>query len=263
MSPAAALRISLVQTALEWQNAAANRAHFSELLAPLAGETDIVVLPEMFTTGFSMAAHDLAEPPQGPSVAWMQAQARQLDAVLLGSLIVEVDGRCFNRLHWVTPEGGVSHYDKRHLFRMGDEHRVFCAGDKTLLCHWRGARIAPLICYDLRFPVWSRRRPDYDYDVLIYVANWPNKRAYAWTQLLKARAIENQAVTIGVNRVGRDGIGVPHQGDSAAFDALGHSLLELGAAATVATVKLDLASQVQFREKFPAQLDADRFQLLP
>lgn len=258
------LRVSLVQASPHWHDPEANRAHFATQLAGLAGRTDLVVLPEMFTTGFTMDAQQLAEPADGPTVAWLRTQAGRLDAAVAGSLIVrDDDGQYHNRLLFAEPAGGLHGYDKRHLFRMGGEHRAFAAGAATQVVSWRGFRIGLMVCYDLRFPVWSRRRADFDYDVLLYVANWPKVRAYAWSQLLRARAIENQAFVIAVNRVGHDGHGVPHQGDSVALDFLGRPLLELGAEPKTATVSLELRPLNEFREKFPAQLDADRFAILP
>ena len=258
------LRVSLVQSSLYWHDPNANRAQFAEQLAGLAGKTDLIVLPEMFTTGFSMAARELAERPDGPTTDWLRAQALRSGAAIAGSIVVEAGaGDYRNRLLLVTPQGGLSFYDKRHLFRMAGENRSFVAGSAHAVVTWRGLRIGLLVCYDLRFPVWSRRRAAFEYDLLVYVANWPQMRANAWSQLLRARAIENQAFVIGVNRVGRDGHGVPHQGDSAAIDFLGRPLLELGADTSCETVSLDGRALAAFREKFPAQLDADSFEILP
>ncbi|HEX7416425.1 MAG TPA: amidohydrolase, partial [Steroidobacteraceae bacterium] len=220
------LRVTLIQTALHWQEPAANRADFTSHLAPLAGATDLIVLPEMFTTGFSMSAEQLAEPADGATSAWLREQARALSAAVTGSLIVSEAGQFYNRLLWATPDGRIAHYDKRHLFRMGREHEHFAGGAAPLLVEWRGWRICPLVCYDLRFPVWSRRRPALDYDLLLYVANWPAARRYAWSQLLKARAIENQAYVVGINRIGDDGQGISHAGESAVLDFLGIPLAE-------------------------------------
>jgi predicted amidohydrolase len=255
------LRVTLVQTALDWENPVANRARFDRLLQPLGGSTDLVVLPEMFTTGFSMEPERLAEQAGGPTTQWLAGQARRLDAAVCGSVMTLDGGRCVNRLLFATPDGRVARYDKRHLFRMGQEHEHYSAGNSTLVVEFRGWRIAPLVCYDLRFPVWSRRRPGYEYDLLVYVANWPARRSYAWRQLLIARAIENQCCVAGVNRVGEDGEGVVHDGGSAVHDALGAALLEPGSSEAVVTAALDREALLQFREKFPAQLDADAFQL--
>ncbi|MFO1428136.1 MAG: amidohydrolase [Steroidobacteraceae bacterium] len=256
------LRVTLVQQPLHWEDPAANLAAFERLLAPLAGQTDLVVLPEMFTTGFSMQPQRLAEPADGSGARWLTGQAQRLGAAVSGSIMTRAGGHCVNRLWFATPDGALHHYDKRHLFRMAGEHEAYAAGDRGLVVEWRGWRIAPLVCYDLRFPVWSRRRPGYDYDLLLYVANWPARRRYAWSQLLIARAIENQACVVGVNRVGADGAGVPHAGDSAAHDHLGAPLAVLGDDAGLRTVELDREALSQFRERFPAHLDADRFELL-
>ena len=257
------LRITLVQQPIVWHDPAANRDRFESLLVPLASHTDLVLLPETFTTGFSMDVERLAEPVGGPTSQWLGRLARTLDAVVAGSVITVEDGRYYNRLLWATPAGELHHYDKRHLFRMGNEHRHFTGGRSALCLEWRGFRICPLVCYDLRFPVFSRRRPGLDYDVLVYVANWPAARRYAWRELLKARAIENQAFVAGVNRIGPDGNGVDHAGDSAAHDFLGQPLLDMGGEAGVATVELDGAALRAFRDRFPAHLDADRFNLEP
>jgi omega-amidase len=255
------LRVSLVQQPLAWQNGAANRARFTELLHPLAGETDLVVLPETFTSGFSMEVEQLGEPPGGPTAEWLMQQAARLDAVITGSVITRDGEHYYNRLLWACPSGGLRQYDKRHLFRLGSEHEHFTAGRTVWSVAWRGLTVCPLVCYDLRFPVWSRRRPGLDYDLLLYVANWPAARAEAWRQLLRARAIENQAYVLGVNRVGSDGHGVPHAGDSAAIDFRGRTLADAGGVPAVLTVELPREPLVQFREKFPAHLDADRFTL--
>jgi len=220
-----------------------------------------VVLPEMFTTGFTMNSTQFAEPGDGPTRAWLLDQAGALDAAVGGSVAVVDDGRYYNRFMLALPGGPTYWYDKRHLFRMAGEHRHYESGSHALIIEWRGLRICPLVCYDLRFPVWSRRRPGLDYDLLLYVANWPAARADAWRQLLRARAIENQAYVIGVNRVGADGNGVPHEGGSAAIDFLGRALAEAGDGPAVLNVQLPLEPLRRFREKFPAHLDADLFTL--
>jgi omega-amidase len=257
----APLRVSLVQQPLVWHDPAANRERFAALLAPLAGRTDLIVLQETFTTGFSMEVGQLGEAADGPSVAWLREQAVALDAVVTGSVITQERDRYYNRLLWASPSGELRHYDKRHLFRMGHEHQHFTPGREAWSVPWRGMRVCPLVCYDLRFPVYSRRRPALEYDLLIYVANWPAARAQAWRQLLPARAIENQAFVVGVNRVGADGRGVAYAGDSVALDFLGNALTGLGALPGIATVELDMAALAAFRQRFPAHLDADAFTL--
>ena len=254
-------RLTLVQQTLVWQDAAANRAHFAELLAPLAGTTDLVVLPEMFTSGFTMKPDAFAEAADGETRAWLLRQAKALDAAVGGSVAVRDDDRFYNRFMLALPDGLTYWYDKRHLFRMGGEHRHYSPGSHALIIEWRGLRLCPLVCYDLRFPVWSRRRPQLEYDLLIYSANWPAARRYAWNTLLRARAIENQAYVAGVNRIGEDGAGIAHVGDSVALDFTGQPLLELNDKAQVATVALDPDALRAWRDKFPAHLDADAFTL--
>jgi omega-amidase len=255
-----ALRVSLIQQPLVWHDPAANRARFEALLLPLAGHTDLVVLPETFTTGFTTAVEQVGEAADGPTAQWLRRLAGTLDAAITGSVIT-LDGGCYyNRLLWASPTGE-RHYDKRHLFRMGREHQHFTPGRTAWSVAWRGFRICPLVCYDLRFPVFSRRRPGLDYELLLYVANWPAARADAWRQLLRARAIENQAYVVGVNRVGADGWGVPHAGDSAVIDFLGKPLAQPGDVAVVSSVELPLEPLTAYREAFPAHLDADRFTL--
>jgi predicted amidohydrolase len=256
------LRVTLVQEPLVWAEPAANRERFAALLEPLAGATDLVVLPETLTTGFSMEVERLGEASGGPTSVWLGDLAQELDAAITGSVITADGGRYYNRLLWAEPGGAaLRHYDKRHLFRMGREHQHFTAGTRAWTVPWRGFNVCPLVCYDLRFPVFSRRRAGLDYELLLYVANWPAPRALAWRTLLRARAIENQAYVVGVNRVGNDGHGIGHAGDSAAIDYLGEPLAALGAEPAVVTVELDAARLAAFREKFPAHLDADRFTL--
>jgi omega-amidase len=257
----AGFSVTLVQQPLLWHDPQANRAQFARLLEPLAGRTDLIVLPETFTTGFSMDVAHCGEPAGGETCEWLRERAAALDAAITGSVITAAAGHYYNRLLWATPEGELCHYDKRHLFRMGREHEHFSPGKAAVSLTWRGLTICPLVCYDLRFPVFSRRRPELDYELLVYVANWPAARGYAWAQLLRARAIENQAYVVGVNRVAADGAGVDYAGGSAALDYLGQPLAELGAAPELVTVRLDVARLRAFREKFPAHLDADRFTL--
>jgi predicted amidohydrolase len=257
----AKLRATLVQQPLVWQDASANREQFDALLAPLAGKTDLVVLPEMFTTGFSMDVERFAEEAGGPTSRWLENKALELNAAVTGSVMSREGSRFYNRMFWAEPGAPMRHYDKRHLFRMASEHQSYTPGSTALSVTWRGFRVCPLVCYDLRFPVFSRRRPELEYDVLIYAANWPAPRRQAWRALLKARAIENLCYVIGVNRVGTDGKNLPYAGDSVAHDFLGEPLAELGADPAVITVELDLAALLAFRERFPAHLDADRFTL--
>lgn len=265
-----ALRVSLVQGATRWHDPAGNREYYASLIEPLSGWTDLVVLPETFTSGFSNEAIRDAETMGGATVAWLRDRARELDAAITGSVQLRVgDGQApdkvFNRLLFVTPDGEVRHYDKRHLFRYADEHKRYAAGRDRLVVEWKGWKICPLVCYDLRFPVFSRNGHDaqrgFDYDLVLFVANWPAARAHAWRTLLRARAIENLSYCLGVNRVGIDGNQLPYSGDSAVLDCLGQTMADLGAQEQTVTVALDPAALAAFREKFPAWMDADSFDL--
>jgi predicted amidohydrolase len=215
----------------------------------------------MFTSGFTMQPEVHAEAADGATRGWMLQQAQLLDSAVGGSVAVNEQGRFFNRFMLATPHGDLYQYDKRHLFRMGGEHRHYSAGGRAQVFEWRGVRICPLVCYDLRFPVWSRRRAELEYDLLTYSANWPAVRRHAWMTLLRARAIENQAFVAGVNRVGDDGSGMAHAGDSVVVDFAGQPMAELDDRSGVATVSLDLAALRAWRDKFPAHLDADAFTL--
>jgi len=253
------LTITLLQTALAWHDAASNRAHFGELIRSIPEATDLVILPEMFTTGFTMDVREQAEEPSGPTVRWMAELARERGVTLCGSLIVEDDGRCYNRLVWMPPDGRHLHYDKRHLFRMAGEHEYFAAGNRREIFGLNGWRVCPMVCYDLRFPVWSRGANEFD--LLLYVANWPAARRSAWQTLLPARAVENQCYVAGVNRTGTDGKNIAYAGDSGVYDYLGRSLADLGPANGHCTVTLGGAGLLRYREKFPAWQDADAFRL--
>ena len=262
----APLRISLVQGDTRWQDPEGNRAYYGGLIAPLAGATDLVVLPETFTSGFSNDAVDSAEDMAGASLIWLATQARALEAVVTGSVVIAEGGRVFNRLVWMRPDGSFESYDKRHLFRMAGEHHRYAAGDRRPVVELAGWRVLPQVCYDLRFPVWLRNRMDgrtgrMDYDLLLFVANWPAPRRQLWRTLLRARAIENLACCVGVNRVGRDGNGIDYAGDSAVLDATGEPVVELGSHAQVVTATLDPAHLEAHRERFPAWMDADPFRL--
>ena len=253
------LRVTLIQADLAWQDPATNRRNLAAHFRGLAGHTDLIVLPEMFTTGFSMAADSLAETMAGATVGWLREEAAAIGCAITGSLIVEENGRHYNRLVWATPDGDIAHYDKRHLFRMAREQEHYAAGNRRLVVELKGWRLCPLVCYDLRFPVWSRSRGDYD--VLLYVANWPARRRAAWSALLRARAIENVCYVVGVNRMGKDGNGASYSGDSVALDFLGQVLGGDRDGDFVETVVLDRESLSTFRRDFPAHLDADDFEL--
>lgn len=250
----------LVQSELSWEDPSANLSHFTAILEKESlTPGSIVILPEMFSTGFSTASKKLAEPMSGTAVNWMTGLASRLDITLTGSVIIEEDGNYYNRMIWANRDKQ-NFYDKRHLFRMAGEHKYYSMGNKQVTFEQDGIKICPQICYDLRFPVWSRNTSGYD--VLIYVANWPAARAEQWLALLRARAIENQAYVIGVNRIGTDGNNVAYQGDSIAFDYLGNTIAHLKDAAEVRKVTLDIPAMHSFRDSFPAHLDADNFQIL-
>lgn len=255
------LTVTFLQTDLRWQDPAANRDRLVRQLAEWEAATDLIVLPEMFTTGFSMEAAALAEPMTGPTAAWMRAVAVAHDAVVTGSIIIEEDGRYYNRLLWVRPDGQVSYYNKRHLFTLAGEQHVYTAGQQRLVEEWRGWRICPLVCYDLRFPVWSRNAAQNPYDLLLYVANWPAVRRAAWNTLLQARAVENVSYALGVNRVGTDGQGHTYSGDSALVDMRGVHMAQAGARESVITHTLRRDLLAEFRAKFTALHDADEFEL--
>lgn len=255
------LELALIQTELAWQNPAANRAHFEALLEQARG-ADLIVLPEMFSTGFSMDSAALAEPENGPTSLWMSEQAAQLRAVITGSLIIQAaDGSYRNRLLWARPDGSVAQYDKRHLFRMAGEHKHYSAGEQQVLLELNGWQIRPLICYDLRFPLWSR--DPHTTDLLLYTANWPAARRQHWNRLLPARAIENLCYVAAVNRIGEDGKGHPYSGDSQVLDFQGEALLAAGDADGVFRTTLSASELAAYRERFPACLDADDFDLKP
>jgi predicted amidohydrolase len=253
------LRVSLVQTDLVWEDPAANCAQLEERLADLAGKTDVVVLPEMFATGFSMSPTG-AEIGRGPVLQWMQVQASRLGALMIGSLKVKQQNSFLNRLYAVHPDGSFVSYDKRHMFRMGAENEFYQAGDKQVIVSYKGWNLAVFICYDLRFPVWSRN-VGMAYDAAIYVANWPAPRANAWRTLLQARAIENLAYVVGVNRVGTDANNLSYAGDSLLVDFKGGLQLDLQAKDQILTSELSAVDLADFRAKFPAHLDADLFSL--
>jgi omega-amidase len=253
------LRVTMIQADLAWQDPVTNRRNLAAHFRGLAGHTDLVVLPEMFTTGFSMEAGSLAETMAGATVGWLREEAAAIGCAITGSLIVADGGQHYNRLVWATPDGGFAHYDKRHLFRMAREQEHYASGDQRLVVELKGWRVCPLVCYDLRFPVWSRNRGDYD--VLLYVANWPSRRRSAWSALLRARAIENVCYVVGVNRVGKDGNGASYSGDSVALDFLGQVLGGDRGGDFVETVVLDRESLATFRRDFPVHLDADDFEL--
>lgn len=264
MSISASLSIALVQTDLHWKDKIANLAMLEEKIWQLEAQVDLIILPEMFPTGFSMDAHLLAEHSNLGVTKWMKQMAGQTKSVVTGSAIIQEGGNFFNRLLWVTPEGTILSYDKRHLFRMAQEDMIFSAGQNMPIFSLKGWNICPQICYDLRFPVWSRNRFEdgkMAYDLIFYVASWPAARISAWDALLPARAIENLAYSIGVNRVGVDGNGVAYNGHSAAYDFSGAQICAMQEYDQVQIITLDATQLRDHRAKFPAWMDADDFKI--
>lgn len=253
------LSVTLIQTPLYWQNREANLAMLEEKIWEIQGKTDLIILPEMFNSGFTMDATSVAEPMNFTTFKWMRQMAAQTKAVVIGSYVVKENDQYFNRLIWMQPDGNWDSYDKKHLFRMAKEHDHYSSGSRKIVKELKGWKICPLICYDLRFPVWSRNSRANNYDLLIYVANWPAARVDAWDSLLKARAIENLSYTIGVNRIGEDGNEIPYSGHSAIYNGKGEQLIFLNDNEAIQTVHLSLSELKEFRDKFPAHLDADDF----
>jgi len=252
------LSVTLIQCELAWEQPRDNRQQIGSIVAGLAQATDLILLPEMFTTGFSMNALANAEPPGGDTEQWLRELAVRHDCAFAGSIAVKADHGVYNRMLFATPSG-VQHYDKRHLFRMAGEHNRYLPGTERVVVEWRGWRILLQVCYDLRFPVFSRNREDYD--LALYVANWPSARRQHWRQLLVARAIENLACVAGVNRIGSDARGLDYSGDSLAIAADGTVLHDMANENGAARVVLSGAALHTYREGFPCQLDADSFQL--
>jgi predicted amidohydrolase len=238
----------------------------SEKIASVKASTHLVVLPEMFTTGFSMKPEQLAENMDGDTLAWMKQTARDNKVILTGSMIAEEEGNYYNRLIWMLPNGQFGTYDKRHLFAFAEEDKHYTSGTKRLIASVNGWKVHLLVCYDLRFPVWARQQFDeqgnYEYDVLVYVANWPEKRSTAWKSLLQARAIENQCYVVGVNRVGKDANDIIYSGDSMVIDPLGEILYQKANEEDVATLTLDKDHLDTVRKRFPFWRDADNFDIL-
>lgn len=256
------LNITIIQTHLYWEDAESNLKHFDSKINNIIIPTDIIVLPEMFTTGFTMNPKQFAEEHGGKGLRWMIEKAKHKKCVLVGSISVKDKGQFYNRLYWVKPDGSFQFYNKRHLFKMGNEDQFYTAGTEKLIIDYKGWKICPLICYDLRFPVWSKNQKENSYDVLIYVANWPEVRAYPWKQLLIARAIENQSYVVGLNRIGNDGNGVSHSGDSAVINPRGELMSTIQSHEDKAeTLSLSYNYLEDFRSKFPVLLDGDEFEI--
>lgn len=254
------LKVTIIQTALHWESIDENLEMFGQKVSQIEYETDLIVLPEMFNTGFTMSSEKLAEEIGGKTMQWMRRAAKEKNCVVVGSLIINENGNYYNRLIWMRSDGSYETYDKRHLFRMMDEHKYFSGGDKRIVVELNGWRICPLVCYDLRFPVWSRNKGDYD--CLIYIANWPEARRNAWSTLLLARAIENQVYVIGVNRIDKDGNDIAFSGDSVVIDSKGQVISKTQPyQEDIETVSLSYEELDDFRKKFPVGLDGDEFKI--
>lgn len=255
------LRISMIQSHIIWEDRDENLGYYGELLRRVSGKTDIAVLPETFTTGFSMEVERLADTMDGPTIPAIKSWAGKYNLAVAGSFIVKDNGNYFNRAFFITPEGDEYYYDKRHLFRMADEDKHFTVGNKRTVISYKGWNICLQVCYDLRFPVWSRNRNN-EYDLLIYVANWPEARKKVWKTLLPARAVENMAYVCGVNRVGIDGKGFTYRGDSMVFSPKGKKLADAGKREEITrTCTLNKEDLDELRAKFPAWKDADAFSI--
>lgn len=260
------LSFSIIQTVIQWEDVPANLAHFSrKLLSVLPGT--VVLLPEMFSTGYSMSNKELSEEMTGTTLQWMKEEAFKHKIILGGSLMLRDESTFYNRFIWMQPDGNFGYYDKRHLFAFAGEHQHYSPGRKRVITSVQGWRINLQICYDLRFPVWSRQQKHLDengdeYDVLIYVASWPEKRRYAWRSLLIARAIENQSYVIGVNRIGTDGNNIVYSGDSLVVDPLGEVIVDCGAEDVIRSFTLEKQVLIDARTKFPFLKDGDNFKLM-
>jgi omega-amidase len=250
------LKVTLIQTELFWEDIPANLAMFDKKIDGISEKTDVIILPEMFTTGFTMNVEKAVETMTGSAVSWLVAKARQKQAHILGSIIVEENKKYFNRLVWAKPDGKIMTYDKKHLFRMAGEHKVYSPGNNHLTVEVKGWKLRTFICYDLRFPVWCRNIAN-QYDAAIYIANWPAKRAHHWKLLLPARAVENQCYVIGVNRVGKDGKGHAYSGDSCIIDPLGNIVFQKADTPCIHTAALSYEKVKEFRDTFAAWQDAD------
>ncbi|WP_243473693.1 amidohydrolase [Winogradskyella sp. MH6] len=252
------LNLALVQTTLAWENPKANRTHLEDKVSSITA--DLIVLPEMFSSGFTMNASEVAETMDGETIAWLKALSKTKNAAIVGSLVITENNNYYNRLVFVDPNGTLATYDKRHTFTLAGEHKVYTAGSEKTIIDYKGFKICPLVCYDLRFPVWARNTKDYD--VIIYVANWPKVRIAAWDALLKARAIENMSYCIGVNRVGLDGNNYEYSGHSAAYDVLGHRMDSIPESTeTVEVVTLEKSHITKYRERLGFLKDRDNFSL--
>ncbi len=255
------MKVTTIQTALFWEDKDQNLIHFEKLLADAKIDTDLIILPEMFSTGFTMNAKPFAESMNGNTIQWMKNVSVKYNCAITGSIIIEANGKYYNRLIWINGEQ-IQFYDKRHLFSYAKEDETYTSGNKKLIINFKGWKICPLVCYDLRFPIWSRRTNNEDYDLLIYVANWPERRSLAWNTLLPARAVENQSFVIGVNRIGDDGNKIYHSGDSATYNFLGEKVSTTRSKEiSIETIELNLDELIKFRTQFAFAADADDFEI--
>ena len=261
LMPSSQLYLHLIQTHIEWENRDANLENYTRKIATIEGRKEVVVLPEMFSTGFSMSPETLAEPMDGVSVRWMAEQAAKNRCIVCGSLMIHSDGAYFNRFLWVQPDGKIGYYDKRHLFGYAGEDKHYTPGEQRQIVSVNGWKINLQVCYDLRFPVWARN-VNAEYDVLLYVANWPNRRSLAWKTLLQARAIENQCYVVGVNRVGTDAKNNVYSGDSSVFGPLGELIWQQADEEVVQTIVLEKERLDEVRRELPFLADQDKFLLI-
>ncbi|MCI4444266.1 MAG: nitrilase family protein [Lentimicrobium sp.] len=253
------MKVALIQSSLTWENPTANRNHFEEKINAISEQVDLIVLPEMFSTGFTMNPEVVFETIEGETVLWLQSLAKAKNSAITGSLVIKENDNFYNRLVFVFPSGEIKFYDKRHLFTLAGEDKVYTSGEKKLIVEYLGWKICPLVCYDLRFPVFARNIEDYD--VLIYVANWPKVRINAWDILLKARSIENMCYTIGVNRIGFDNNNFEHVGHSQTVDFIGNYVLEPQETEGVFIVELNKEKLLETRKKLGFLNDRDTFEL--
>ena len=260
------LKINIVQADLIWEQPDKNLDNFDKKLSDYKGKQDLVCLPEMFNTGFTMNGKDFAEEPGGKAFQWLKHKAGELQCVITGTFLCKENDQLYNRLVWMRPDGSFETYNKRHLFRFGNEHLYFVPGTSKLIVEIKGWRVCPLVCYDLRFPVWAKNTysdSKFEYDFLFYLANWPERRNHHWLALLKARAIENLSYVAGVNRIGTDGIGTTHSGNSVVFSPKGELICEPPDHAESNTiVTLSMKDLVDYRQRFNVGLDWDKFEIL-
>jgi omega-amidase len=250
------LKVTLIQSDLAWEDIDSNLTEFEAKITAVKEDTHLIILPEMFSTGFSMNAAALAQDMDGSAVQWIQKKSRDINADIVGSIIINDEGKFYNRLVWAKPQGNLLTYDKRHLFRMAGEEKIYSAGSKNITVELNGWKIRPFICYDLRFPAWTRNMKN-QYDAAVFIANWPERRAGHWKVLLQARAVENQCYVIGVNRVGTDGNGLTYSGDSSVFDPWGTVIFQQSSQPCTYTTQLSYDLLKRSREDFPVWMDAD------